>query len=215
LCGATSIIASCCALCRYPHTYPFFPEPSSLALLPIPTPATPPRPFPTLPPYHLDAACTDRGASERAPASTNSIISFLFPRRPSSSTLVGITHSLQVPSNCVGRCPAHHHTLSTTHARCVRLTLACQSLRPGPIDGLLLGDTNLQFPDFSSLHTFSKPKPITKPLSTSRLNSIRRPERGYTPPDRPRRSISKRILKRKLCRRSPLAHRLTGITLSD
>lgn len=140
---------------------------------------------------------------------------FSFPRRHSLSTLVGIIHSLQVSSNCVGHCPAHHYTLSTTHARCVRLTLVCQSLRPGPIDGSLLGDTNLQYPDFSSLHTFSKSKPITRPLSTSRLSPTRRPERGYTPPVRPRRSASKRILKRKLCRRSPLTHRLTGITLSD
>ena len=124
-------------------------------------------------------------------------------------------HSLLTSTVQLCRSLSCSPSLSTTHARCVRLTLACQSLRTGPIDGLLLGDTSLQFPDFSSLHTFSKPKPITKPLSTSRLSSIRRPERGYTPPDRPRRSISKRILKRKLCRRSPLAHRLTGITLSD
>jgi hypothetical protein len=104
------------------------------------------------------------------------------------------------------RGPAHYDSLSTTHDRCVRLTLVYQSLSSGPIEGPLLCDTNLQFPDFSSLHTFSKPKPIASPLSTLRLSSSPRLGRRYTPPDRPRRSISKRTLKPERCRRSPLAY---------
>jgi hypothetical protein len=149
--------------------------------------ASPPVQVPTHPPRlfnHFDTACTDQGASERAPASTTP--SSLFFSSPALSTiLVAIIHSLQEPPCCVGLCPAHKYTRSPTHQRCVRLILVYQSLDSGPIDGPLLCDTNLQFPDFSSLHTFSKPKPITKPLPTSRLSSTCRPERGYTPPDRP------------------------------
>jgi hypothetical protein len=129
---------------QVPHTYPFFPEPSSLALLPIPTPATPSRPFPssTRPVTLLTRVRVNVRLHQRLHHlfSFSSSALFFNPRwnhslLTSTRPTVSITVLLTI-------------TRSTTHARCVRLTLACQSLRPGPIDGSLLGDTNLQFPDF-------------------------------------------------------------------
>jgi hypothetical protein len=118
----------------------------------------------------LDAACTaPTRVRENVRLHQRLHHLFSFSLRHSFHTLVAIIHSLQVPLTVAASVLAHDCTLSTTHTPCVRLTLTCQSIDLArPSRRLAACDTNLQFPDFSSPHAFSKSKPITPPLSTSR-----------------------------------------------
>jgi hypothetical protein len=92
---------------------------------------------------------------------------FSFPLRHSLHTLVAIIHSLQVPATGI-HCPRPRlHPLY--HSRPLRATHIHLSIpRSRPRRRLVPCYTNLQLPEFSSLHTFSKSKPITPRLSTSR-----------------------------------------------
>ncbi len=68
--------------------------------------------------------------------------------------------------------PAHSYIRSTSHSRCVRTrTRPVNPSTSAQSTARWLCDTNLQLPGFSSLHTFSRSKPITRLLSTSRLSS--------------------------------------------